>query len=103
MDNLEDAIDAALDEMDENALIKPLLVENKAEVRIMFLTEYDEERTMAEMRSDGIIEGEHKRAVSGAIRMIKSGKFTNEEISEYQDLPLEEVIALSKQIKAMPV
>lgn len=37
-------------------------MENKAEVRIMFLTEYDEERTMAEMRSDR----GHERVINGA-------------------------------------
>ena len=53
--------------------------------------------------TEGETRGEHKKAVSGAIRMIKAGKLTNEEISDYLELPLEEVIALSKQIKAMPV
>lgn len=99
MDNLEDAIDAALNEMDDNALIKPLLVENKAEVRIMFLTEYDEERTMAEK----ISEGERNHAISSAIRMIKLGKNNLEEIADVMELPLDEVVALSKQIKAVPV
>ena len=59
--------------------------------------------SMEELFNKGASAGEHKRAVSCAIRMIKSGKFTNEEIAEYQDLPLEEVIALSKQIQAVPV
>lgn len=45
----------------------------------------------------------NKTPVSGAIRIIKTGKMTIDEIAEAMDLPLEEVIALSKQIKAMLV
>ena len=53
--------------------------------------------------NEGETRGEHKKAISGAIRMIKAGKLTNEEISDYLELPLEEVIALSNQIQAMTV
>ncbi|MBQ7266024.1 MAG: Rpn family recombination-promoting nuclease/putative transposase [Firmicutes bacterium] len=58
---------------------------------------------MDKVENRGIEKGEHKKAVSGAIRMIKAGKLTNEEISEYLELPLEEVIAIGKEIKSMPV
>lgn len=58
---------------------------------------------MDKVENIGIEKGEHKKAISGAIRMIKAGKLTNEEISDYLELPIEEVIALSKEVKAMPV
>ena len=45
----------------------------------------------------------HQQAVNSAIRMIKAGKLTNEEISDYLELPLAEVIALSKEINAATV
>ena len=51
----------------------------------------------------GITEGEHKRAISGAIRMIRRGKDTLEEIADIMELSLEEVTALSKEIKAVSV
>ena len=57
INSLEKAIDAALDQMDDNALIKPFLLKNKAEVKIMCLTEYDEARTLAEERADGYEDG----------------------------------------------
>ena len=98
LDNLEDAVDAALDEMDDNSLLKPFLVENKAEVKRMCITEYDEERTMAEK----ISEGEHKRAVTVALTMLKNGESV-EKTNLYSGLPIEEVIALSKQVKTVPV
>ncbi|MBQ7265913.1 MAG: hypothetical protein IJS61_07415 [Firmicutes bacterium] len=57
----------------------------------MFLTEYDEERTMAEMRSDR----GHERAINGA----KLGKLTLNEIAETMKLLLSEVVALERQVK----
>ena len=61
----------------------------------MFLTEYDEERTMAEMRSDR----GHERAINGAVGLIKLGKLTLNEIAETMKLPLSEVVALERQVK----
>ncbi|MBQ6555228.1 MAG: Rpn family recombination-promoting nuclease/putative transposase [Firmicutes bacterium] len=58
---------------------------------------------MAMSMEDIFKKGEHTRAIQGAIRMLKAGKLTVEEIAEYQELPLEEVIALEKQVKAVPV
>lgn len=57
MNSLEKAIDTALDQMDKDALIRPFLLKNKAEVKIMCLTEYDEARTLAEERADGFDDG----------------------------------------------
>ena len=75
---LEAAVDLALDEMPENSLIKPFLIENRAEVKYMFLTEYDEERTMAEMREDGREEGrEEGRAdiLKLAAALVQEGRY----------------------------
>lgn len=56
MDDLENAVDAALDKMPEDFVIKPFLMANKAEVRNMYITEYDEERTLNEQKEDGALE-----------------------------------------------
>ena len=53
--------------------------------------------------NEGITEGEHKKAVSSAIRLIKMGKMTMDEIAEAMELPLEEVITLNNQLKVAPV
>ena len=53
--------------------------------------------------NEGETRGEHKRAVNAAIRFLKLGKLTPEEIAQGVDLPLDEVIALSKEIKTVPV
>ena len=50
--NLEAAVDAALDEMPDDFIIKKLLLMHKAEVKGMFLTEWDPEKTLAQERRD---------------------------------------------------
>ena len=54
---LEDAIDAAIDEMAEDFLIRPFLLSNRAEVKLMCITEYNEAKTMAQFRDEGREEG----------------------------------------------
>ena len=53
-ETLEEAIDAAIDELVEDSVIKPFLISNRAEVKRMCITEYDEARTFAEQREEGI-------------------------------------------------
>ena len=48
--DLEEAVDAAVDEMPDDFLIKKFLLANKAEVKGMFLTEYDQEKVLAQER-----------------------------------------------------
>ena len=48
MRNLEAAIDAAIDEMPDEFVIKRFLLQNRAEVRGMFLTEYDQEKVLSQ-------------------------------------------------------
>jgi hypothetical protein len=55
--DLDAAVDAALEEMPDSFLIKPFLLENRAEVKNMFLTEYNEEKVMEKEREEGRKEG----------------------------------------------
>ena len=48
MRNLELAIDAAIEEMPDEFVIKRFLLQNKAEVKGMFLTEYDQEKVLSQ-------------------------------------------------------
>lgn len=50
--NLEAAIDAAIDEMPDEFVIKGFLLLNKAEVKGMFLTEYDQEKVLSQERRE---------------------------------------------------
>ena len=48
MRNLEAAIDSAIEEMPDEFVIKRFLLQNKAEVKGMFLTEYDQEKVLSQ-------------------------------------------------------
>lgn len=58
---LEQAVDASLNDMSNDAVIKPALLANQAEVKRMCLLEYDEEKTLRgryeKGKSDGIKKG----------------------------------------------
>ena len=54
MKDVEAAIDAAIDEMPDGFAIKRFLLLNKAEVKGMFLTEYDQEKVLEQERRDSI-------------------------------------------------
>ena len=74
METLEEAVDAALEELPDDSLIKPFLVANKAEVKRMCITEYDEARTFAEQREDG--------ALDILVSLIKKGLLTLAQAAE---------------------
>ena len=52
MKNLETAIDKAIDGMPDDFVIKRFLLQNKAEVKGMFLTEYDQDKVLAQERRE---------------------------------------------------
>ncbi|MBR1741390.1 MAG: hypothetical protein IJ733_05880 [Lachnospiraceae bacterium] len=57
---IEEAVDRALDEMPEDFSIREFLMENRAEVKDMCLTEYNEEETMQMFKEEGEENGENK-------------------------------------------
>ena len=58
---LEPAIDAAIDEMPDDFLLKKFLVRHRAEVKGMYLTEWDEEEARAVWREEAIQAAEEAR------------------------------------------
>ena len=66
MKDLEAAIDAAIDEMSDDFSIKRFLMMNKAEVKGMFLTEYDQEKVLEQAAND-----ERRQT---AMDMLRDGK-----------------------------
>ena len=60
--NLEAAIDVAIEEMPDEFAIKEFLLLNKAEVKGMFLTEYDQDRVLAQERREAINEDRRRVA-----------------------------------------
>ncbi len=54
---MDDAVDRAINEMPQDYLIRPFLLSDRAEVKMMCITEYNEEKTMKQFREEGIAEG----------------------------------------------
>ena len=74
--DIEKSIDKALEEMPDDFEIKKFLLANKAEVRGMFLTEYDEEKELelarAEAREEARAEALEEGANQEKERLIKN-------------------------------
>ena len=72
--NIEIAIDLTIAEMSDDSLIKQFLITNRAEVKSMFITEYDEARTFAEQKAEGRAEGRAEGIKEGMAEGIKEGR-----------------------------
>lgn len=100
--HIESAVDGALDAMLENFALKKFLIANKAEVKQMCITEYNEAETMEQFRTEGRVEGRKEGIADGdLLRLIRTvckkmlkGR-TNEEIAD----DVEESTDLIGQIK----
>ena len=99
MKNLEKAIERAINELPEDSVLKPFLLANKAEVKLMCITEYDEERTLRltfeegkeEGRAEGIEIGELNTRIGlvrdGLISLSAAAKRRNMTEAEFAALP----------------
>jgi len=87
--NLEAAVDQAIDEMPEEYVIRSFLAVNRAEVKNMFLTEYNEEKVLEQERKEGIKEGRkegrYERNLEMATDMLQDGE-PLEKIKKYSKL-----------------
>ena len=92
--DIETAVDSALEAMPEEFGLKKFLVANKAEVKQMCITEYNEAETMEQFREEGREEGEILRMIKMVYKKMLKGR-TNEEIAE----EVEESIELIGRIK----
>ena len=67
--DLESAIDATIEGMPEDYVIKPFIVAHQAEVKKMFITEYDQEKVLErgreEAKQEGRIEGKREGRIEG--------------------------------------
>ena len=60
-----DAVDLAVDELGDDSVIKPFIMKNRAEVKRMCITEYDEVKTMNMFREEGREEGYNEGRADG--------------------------------------
>ena len=105
MGSLEKAVDAAIEALADDSPIKPFLIANQAEVKNLFITEYDEERYRADLkaegRAEGIAEGRAEgiaeKAIDIASNMLRLGLLSKENIALATGLPLETIDQLAAQ------
>ena len=90
MKNIEQAVDVAISEMPDDFLIKKFLIANKAEVKGMFLTEYDQEKVLHQERRDV----EYRVATD----MLKDGK-PLDEIKRYTRLAEDAIRDLANRLE----
>ena len=102
-DDLGASVYTAIDQMPEDNMIKPFLLDNRSEVMKMVLTEYDQEKTIEkavdegrregrrEGRDEGIEiglkEGRDERNVEVATELLQDGNHTVSFISRISRLP----------------
>ena len=103
--DLNAAVDATIDEMPDAYMIKKFLIENRAEVKSMFLTEYNEEKVLEKEREEGRMEGRLEGRMEGRkegggeekrrnAKAMKSEGFSNEVIARITGLSREAIAAL---------
>ena len=96
---IEDAVNEAVIWACEQNLLEGYIREQKAEVKMDLLTEYDEEAYIRVWRNDGILEGRQEKAVEAAINALEM-KLSEEQAAKISGLPLEQVKELTAKIKA---
>ena len=94
----DSAVDRALDEMPEDFVIRKFLLENRAEVKSMFLTEYNEEKVLEKERQEGAKQKEAEVREQVAADMLREGGLTASFIAKISRLPEEAVRNLAKTL-----
>ena len=61
------------DSMPHDSLIRPFIIANRAEVKRMFITEYDEAATMEKFKKEYLSQGDRQRMESAARGMYAEG------------------------------
>ena len=91
--NLEAAVDVAIADMPNDFTIKDFLLLNKAEVKGMFLTEYDQEKVLEQERREAV--NDDRRRV--AIDMLEDGK-PLDEIKKYSRLTEDVIFKIADKL-----
>ena len=77
--DLDAAVDAGISEMPDEYVIKPFIIANQAEVKDMFLTEYNEEKVKEQEREEGRKEGRAEGREEG---LREGAKLKETEVNE---------------------
>ena len=93
-EEMKSSIDKAIEEAISKNILTDYLTRNATEVRNMFQAEYDYNLDM-QVKAE---EAREEKAIEAATNLLKMKLGTPEQIAQAQDLPLEQVLELQKQI-----
>ena len=100
-DNLDNAVERAVNECIHDGILADFLTQNKSEVIAMSIFEYDkveQEKKLRKAEFDaGVEQGLKQASTDTALRLLKTGKFDAKEIAELCNLSIEEVNQLNNQ------
>ena len=88
------AIDEALNELPDNSTLKKFLMDNKAEVKRMCITEYDQERVLVQQREEGRLEGRVEGLIEekkNTAEKLRQRGWSVEEIADLLGVPAVDV------------
>ncbi len=94
--DIENAVDKAIDEMPADYVIRPFLIGNRAEVKGMCITEYNEAETLQMIREEGREEGREEERMELLSRMVRRGDMTVERAAEYAGMTTEQFSSYGK-------
>ena len=90
MRSLEKAIDAAIENLSNDSVMKPFLLANRAEVKSMFITEYNEERHIADLEAEFKAEGRAEGGLLMLFGLVKDGLLPLAQAAERANMPVSE-------------
>ena len=88
------AIDRAIDEMPDDFVIKKFITANRAEVKDMCLTEYNEAETMELLKEEGRQEGTHETRLLDIKNLMDCMQWTAEKAMDVLKIPQNQRAAL---------
>ena len=89
------AISTAIDELEDDSLIKPFLLSNKAEVTRMCITEYNEEKVRNQTLEEGKAMGKAEGILETLVSLVKDGILTLAEAAGRYNVTVPEFEALT--------
>ena len=89
--SLDKAVEQAVSECIREGILADFLSRNRAEVINMSIFEYDKELEEKKLRKAEFEAGALANSIETARRMLRSGKFSPEEIADISGLPIEEI------------
>lgn len=99
--NLDNAVERAVNECIHDGILADFLTQNKSEVIAMSIFEYDEKAVRQVYYEDGLeagLKAGRKDGIkTGILNMLKTQKYSLEEISEVFQVPVEEIEQIKNQ------